>query len=77
MPALISTLGLVPFIVVAILYNQAPNVIVALHYVFMVLIPPYTTMGSLWFITVVSDFGLVVISFFYLRFGAGLSRARL
>ena len=54
LPGLLSTVGLVPYIIVAILYNSSPDVVIALHYVFMVLIPPYAVLGPLYFISVVS-----------------------
>ena len=54
MPSVVPALGILPYIVVALLYHKFPTLMIALHYVFMFLLPPYLPLGCMWFLTVVS-----------------------
>ncbi|XP_065844261.1 cholesterol transporter ABCA5-like isoform X4 [Oscarella lobularis] len=53
MPSVVPALGILPYIVVALLYHKFPTLMIALHYVFMFLLPPYLPLGCMWFLTVV------------------------
>jgi ATP-binding cassette subfamily A (ABC1) protein 5 len=53
LPTIITLMGLIPYVVVAVLYPFAETASIILNYIFMVLSPPYATIGCLWFTSTV------------------------